>query len=152
MKLFALATILISSLYAQAKQIDEFDPLVDRMDLAKEFNQIYSVEAKLIDAGTQQPNCPRGAVCDPGGFVKLSFTLEGCLDGMGPVDVTYTNNQDNKLDLVVHAYAFKHVDSARVKCAAPNIQIVTVPIGRLGGIRKADISSIYTSMYFSSKK
>lgn len=72
--------------------------------------------------------CTPGTVCVVDGTrVKLSFTLPGCVDKLGPVQYTFTRHGKHGR-LYVAAQAVEVEDSMIVKCFAPNVQSIEIPL------------------------
>lgn len=72
--------------------------------------------------------CTPGTVCVTDGTrVKLSFTLPGCVDKLGPVQYTFVRHGKYGR-LLVAAQAVEVADSMIVKCFAPNVQSIEIPL------------------------
>lgn len=146
-----LATIIVCPAFAAGTEINA--ERVSRVELRREHEAVYSVKATLVNAGTMRPSCPPNAMCAPASFVTLAFTLNGCVDDMGPVSVRLQQDaKTNKIDLFVNALAFADEASKRTRCIAANTQVLTFPVGFQGFLSKSQIQNVYSDDSFLIKK
>lgn len=110
--------------FAQASEIE----------ITKDIEALYAVQDPVIT--TAPFVCPKGMMCtkEVKTTVKLSYTLNGCLDTLAPVAYRVL---DGEQAVFVAAYGLKNKGSKNVKCfRAP---VGTVEFTMLGALNAADI-------------
>ena len=76
------------------------------------------------------PNCPKPAMCDPAAILTIKFTLQGCMDKLGPVTITETTaTTDGKRKFIVTAYNINNEASKYTKCVRAPIGVAKKVIG-----------------------
>lgn len=83
-----------------------------------------------VTVETYMPNCPKPAMCEPAAILKITFTLQGCMDKLGPVTIKETGvTADGKMKFVVTAYNINNEASKYTKCVRAPIGVATKVIG-----------------------
>lgn len=83
-----------------------------------------------VTVETSVPKCPPNAMCEAVSVLKVNFTLNGCMDKLGPVtikEIGYT--PDGKKKFVVTAYNINNEASTYTKCFRAPIGIASQVIG-----------------------
>ena len=106
-------------------------PFVGMDDLpAAPSRSIYSVKGVLVDIVATETTCiSPDSECLPEGRAVMDFTLEGCLDEMGEVQIQEemdAENREFRLQITAHAVSRSLLKSQ--SCALPPTHRVTVPL------------------------
>lgn len=83
-----------------------------------------------VTVETFMPNCPKPAMCDPAAILTIKFTLNGCMDKLGPVTITEVEaTADGKRKFIVTAYNIDNEASKYTKCIRAPIGVAKKVIG-----------------------
>lgn len=83
-----------------------------------------------VSVQTSVPKCPPTAMCEAVSVLKIQFTLQGCMDKLGPVTIKETGyTAEGKKKFVVTAYNVNNEASKVTKCFRAPVGIATQVIG-----------------------
>lgn len=83
-----------------------------------------------VTVESYMPKCPKPAMCEAAAVLKIQFTLNGCMDTLGPVTIKETGLTENgKKKFVVTAYNVNNEASTYTKCIRAPIGIAKKIIG-----------------------
>lgn len=123
MKVLLASAVLVFSTIASAASYD----------LKKGDNGLTLLTQKdvnMVTVVTNMPNCPKPAMCEPAAVLKITFTLGGCMDKLGPVTMKYAGQTaEGKMKYIVTAYNVNNEASTYTKCIRAPIGIATQVIG-----------------------
>lgn len=98
--------------------------------LPKDSTALTLLPEGQVTVETHMPNCPKPAMCEPAAILTIKFTLNGCMDKLGPVTIKETGfTAEGKKKFVVTAYNINNEASKYTKCFRAPIGIATQVIG-----------------------
>lgn len=75
---------------------------------------------------TQMSSCSKPAPCEISAILKIQFTLNGCMDTLGPVTINQVGTTaDGKMKFVVTAYNTANEASKHTQCFRAPIGVAT---------------------------
>ncbi|MES2802494.1 MAG: hypothetical protein V4654_08390 [Bdellovibrionota bacterium] len=99
-------------------------------ELPKKSTNLSLLTEGKVSVVTHMPNCPKTAMCEPTAILKIQFTLNGCMDTLGPVTINQVGyTADGKMKFVVTAYNTANEASTYTKCFRAPIGVATQVIG-----------------------
>lgn len=83
-----------------------------------------------VSVESYMPNCPKPAMCEPAAILTIKFTLNGCMDKLGPVTFSHVGyTADGKKKIVVTAYNINNEASTYTKCFRAPVGVAKQVIG-----------------------
>lgn len=87
---------------------------------------ISVIQPALGEVKTVMPNCPPNAMCEPVSEISFIFTLNGCVDRLGPVAYTYDFNSNGKLVYQISGIDLQTYASKTTRCVVAETKTITV--------------------------
>jgi hypothetical protein len=99
--------------------------------------------AEVLAVRNSMPTCPARAICDPAAIIKVQFTLNGCMDRLGPVIHFKKYNQNtHKYDVYISAFNINNEEGLKVLCKEMPTKSIKLYFG-MGFISPSDIKLIF---------